>query len=331
MTVIPNQGRGAAMKRVEAARRLFPSIWFNADTTESGREALGWYHEKRNEDRDIGLGPEHDWSSHGCLVGGSMIQTDKGFAPIECVRVGDSVVTPAGIAKVLQAGPVKVATSLIRLQLADGRSLDMTPEHKVFTARGLVCADALRHNDSIFTVESETCLELDRVNLMGYRGAFTEYFEGTGWRIWSFLAHPIMRGTTPHLMSGSVARLIKRSYAQLARCLLSGTKAMKVGRGTSHMANLLGNRVNPRGKHAKSADLNTSPSGRVNPGTAVAIVARERVIAQEMVYDLTVEKQHCYFANGVLVSNSDAFGLLCCDYAPPAAEREITYKRRFLA
>ena len=65
VTVIPNQGRGAAMKRVEAARRLFPSIWFNADTTESGREALGWYHEKRNEDRDIGLGPEHDWSSHG--------------------------------------------------------------------------------------------------------------------------------------------------------------------------------------------------------------------------------------------------------------------------
>lgn len=66
VTVVPNQGKGAAKMRIEAARRLFPSIWFNADTTEAGRDALGWYHEKRSQDdRNIGLGPEHDWSSHG--------------------------------------------------------------------------------------------------------------------------------------------------------------------------------------------------------------------------------------------------------------------------
>lgn len=64
VTVIPNQGKGAAKMRVEAARRLFPSIWFNESTTEGGRDALGWYHEKRDEARGIGLGPEHDWSSH---------------------------------------------------------------------------------------------------------------------------------------------------------------------------------------------------------------------------------------------------------------------------
>lgn len=65
VTVIKNQGKGAAKMRIEAARRLFPSIWFNADTTEAGRDALGWYHEKRDDERGIGLGPEHDWSSHG--------------------------------------------------------------------------------------------------------------------------------------------------------------------------------------------------------------------------------------------------------------------------
>jgi phage terminase large subunit len=63
--VIKNQGNGAAMIRVEAARRLFPMMWFNEETTKGGLEAIGWYHEKRNEDRTIGLGPEHDWSSHG--------------------------------------------------------------------------------------------------------------------------------------------------------------------------------------------------------------------------------------------------------------------------
>lgn len=65
VTVIPNQGKGAAKQRIEAARALFPSIWFNEDTTEAGRAALGWYHEKRDEVRGIGLGPEHDWASHG--------------------------------------------------------------------------------------------------------------------------------------------------------------------------------------------------------------------------------------------------------------------------
>jgi phage terminase large subunit len=65
VTVIPNQGRGAATDRIQCARRMFPCIWFNDDGTKSGREALGWYHEKKDEVRNVGLGPEHDWASHG--------------------------------------------------------------------------------------------------------------------------------------------------------------------------------------------------------------------------------------------------------------------------
>lgn len=65
VTVVPNQGTGAAKARIEEARRLFPSMWFNEETCRGGLDALGWYHEKRDEVRGIGLGPEHDWSSHG--------------------------------------------------------------------------------------------------------------------------------------------------------------------------------------------------------------------------------------------------------------------------
>jgi phage terminase large subunit len=69
---VENQGKGAAMKRVEAARRLFPSIWFNEETTRPGLDAIGWYHEKRDESRNIGLGPDHDWSSHAADAFGLM-------------------------------------------------------------------------------------------------------------------------------------------------------------------------------------------------------------------------------------------------------------------
>jgi len=62
---IKNQGRGAAAMRVEAVRRIGPKLWFNEETTEAGREALGYYHERKDETRNVGLGPDHDWSSHG--------------------------------------------------------------------------------------------------------------------------------------------------------------------------------------------------------------------------------------------------------------------------
>jgi phage terminase large subunit len=65
VTVIPNQGAGAAMARIQCGRRMFPNVWFNDEDTKAGREALGWYHEKKDEVRNIGLGPCHDWASNG--------------------------------------------------------------------------------------------------------------------------------------------------------------------------------------------------------------------------------------------------------------------------
>ena len=61
--VVPNQGTGAAMSRIQAARRLFPRMWFDKKC-QPGLDAVGWYHEKRDPERNIGLGPNHDWASH---------------------------------------------------------------------------------------------------------------------------------------------------------------------------------------------------------------------------------------------------------------------------
>jgi phage terminase large subunit len=72
VTVVPNQGRGAASIRIEATRRYLPYCWFNEATTQPGIDALAWYHEKKDETRNIGLGPEHDHSSHGADSFGMM-------------------------------------------------------------------------------------------------------------------------------------------------------------------------------------------------------------------------------------------------------------------
>lgn len=76
--VIPNQGKGAAMQRVEKARTLFPRMWFDETKCAAGLKALGWYHEKIDAKRNIGLGPNHDWSSHSAdAFGGAAVAYEE--------------------------------------------------------------------------------------------------------------------------------------------------------------------------------------------------------------------------------------------------------------
>jgi phage terminase large subunit len=63
-------------------------MWFNHDTTSAGIDALGWYHEKRDEVRGVGLGPNHDWASHSADAFGLMcvayeLPANRPQAPIQ--------------------------------------------------------------------------------------------------------------------------------------------------------------------------------------------------------------------------------------------------------
>jgi phage terminase large subunit len=70
--LVKNQGKAAAMQRIETVRRLFDRIWINEPTCGGGIAALASYHEKRDEKRGIGLGPKHDDSSHSADAFGLM-------------------------------------------------------------------------------------------------------------------------------------------------------------------------------------------------------------------------------------------------------------------
>lgn len=60
--VIPNQGAGAAMYRIEQTRRHFGRVVFNEATTEDGRIMLGLYAPKVSEETGADRGPNHDYS-----------------------------------------------------------------------------------------------------------------------------------------------------------------------------------------------------------------------------------------------------------------------------
>jgi phage terminase large subunit len=65
VTIVPNQGKGASNQRIEVMRNNFNRMRFD-NKCEAGMASLAWYHEKIDSDRRIGLGPNHDWSSHSC-------------------------------------------------------------------------------------------------------------------------------------------------------------------------------------------------------------------------------------------------------------------------
>jgi phage terminase large subunit len=60
-------------------------------------QALGWYHEKHDEQRDIGLGPEHDWASHSAdAFGLGCIAHKEETAPVQPKPVPQFAGRPGG-------------------------------------------------------------------------------------------------------------------------------------------------------------------------------------------------------------------------------------------
>ena len=77
-------------------RRIFPKCRFNEKKCEAGLEALGFYHEKKDEQQSVGLGPSHDWSSHAADAFGLMALSYED--PVRAARFNRKLIYgPSGI------------------------------------------------------------------------------------------------------------------------------------------------------------------------------------------------------------------------------------------
>ncbi len=312
VTVIPNQGRGAANARIQCARRMFPCIWFNDDGTKAGREALGWYHEKKDEVRNIGLGPEHDW----CFSGSTLVLTTDGWREIRSLSVHSKVVTPCGNRRIIKSGIVRMTDKWMTT-----KGIRSTPEHRFFTKRGLVTAASLQSTDEFWTRED---LGLKALGLLcatlrsGFMGAITSATQEktasarqcsyTGWfmRLCMEASRKGMR---------SIMSMMTRTTITLTTLLRFQGISTEVCTSPSHG-------ISARAGYAGSNSVATS-----NSAQGAALSAAEAIMrgssgkdAQEPAYSLTIDRDECYFVlgndgRGYLVSNSshgaDSFGLMC--------------------
>ena len=136
---------------IEAVRSLFPRLWFDEKKSASLIKCLENY--RKEFDDNMGTyrnRPRHDKYSHGCFVGSTLISVESdGEKPIKHILVDDFVVTPNGLRRVVKTFQYDV-NELITV-ICNGHSFQCTPNHKIFTKRGLIFADDLMYNDILYT------------------------------------------------------------------------------------------------------------------------------------------------------------------------------------
>lgn len=95
-----------------------------------------------------------------CLVGDTLVYTDRGMIKINEISLDDKVFTfniknnEMELEDISFVGKTRSNVDVIELELEDGEFLRLTPDHKVFTEnRGYVKASGLNEKDIILTIE----------------------------------------------------------------------------------------------------------------------------------------------------------------------------------
>lgn len=130
------------------APQQYTSRLFVAPRCRNTIREFGEYRRKRDpKDPDHYLETPEDRNNH-CLVAGTEVQTLTGPRPIESVKAGDHVATREGWCPVEWSGMTFESAPIWTAELSNGRTLEGTPDHRVWTQnRGWVRLDSLRYGD----------------------------------------------------------------------------------------------------------------------------------------------------------------------------------------
>jgi len=360
---IPNQGRGAAALRVEAVRRILPKCWFADAATESGRDALGYYHERKDETRNVGLGPEHDWSSH-CFIGETPVLTRFGMRRIMDLPETGKVLTPCGWKWYRNPRITRRNAPLVEVTFGDGLSVKCTPDHMFATASGWKSASKLLPGSLIRStltpsrrISMGASIAAGRVSDIGR--AAVERFTGMYGRLLSvlfpkvatFITVTAITTITESQISNAcqLANISRASGTTIIRDEASLMRPASVQQiGTARMMDVHGIAdmlsAPKAGRNGSAKKRNVQTAKRHSWLSCVKAAIRKfgapfdarqlRIASVEMlnetadVWCLTVPGTECFsLANGAIVHNcADAFGLMAIAYEEPSRTRQFSRK-----
>ena len=134
------------MDGIEAVRVLLPKCYFDRANTSELVKHLSLYHQEWDSAKQVyKQRPSHDLH---CFTGDTLIKTPSGDVRIDNVSVGDSVITPSGVRRVVNKFEYD-ASELYTIRIGDD-VINCTATHEFFTDRGLIEAKDLVSGDVVY-------------------------------------------------------------------------------------------------------------------------------------------------------------------------------------
>jgi phage terminase large subunit len=267
-----------------------------------------------------------------CFSAGTMIETVKGFKPIERIKTGDLVKTSAGFNKVLithNNGLKQVNKYLIQFDTFS-LSLMCTPDHLIKTDKGWQKISLLKSGRMVFLTKHFKELFTNYIqksdisqNINGEcTGRYGNISMGRFRKVSMFITRMKTRGTISWKISNSLRR--RNIYHPMPKrellTILNGWLNFKRKELKRHPNGILAMREkNGINSMQKNTISGTSPLEMVNVTNVDQNISKRRnrknFVMQTVrhvqiedqgkqeVFDLTVANDHEYFANGLLVHN----------------------------
>jgi len=333
----------------ESSTKGMPMVFIFSTCTNTIREfeTYRWKEKSVTQAQDLNEPDVPEKANDHCFTGDTMILTKTGWKRIDKIKKGEYVWSPFGWNEVYRASSTGIK------KVKDYGVFRCTPDHKILTTRGLVKVDKLRHSDKImvwlkarqFTFKEfltgVTQLPLkDQIgfifdtlltkSLMARQAFYTETYGNTIrakflMDIWfiilvgihltmilltlSWLLFQNMQNAT----NGVFGKVWKNILKKQEKKQYFGIKAKLVEVGIVSTLKTLGKDVFKQERIAKFVRNCMKHPFLVEANFAV-IIAKQQLLEDEEVYNLAT-KFGCYFANGVLVSNSmDALRYFAVSY-----------------
>jgi predicted phage terminase large subunit-like protein len=255
-----------------------------------------------------------------CLIAGTLITTNRGDVPIENVRADDKVLTRRGFRRVKRAWLSKWTAELCSVEFSNGVVLTGTPDHLVYDRGRWVELQNLSLSSEV-TWADHTIQNLNKSSLMGsVTHAIQARRQGTTGGILSGMTSAELcctetfgpASTVPYPLAMTFIIRTETGITTNCRILSVSTDLNTIGcmepiQNLSRQCDA-GTPVQMEKLYepwlSKPLESHARSFAKTVDGWQLCGAQKQGFAPLVAVYDLTVEGEHEFFANGVLVHNS---------------------------
>lgn len=294
-----------------------------------------------------------------CFIGSSLITTNKGQTPIKDIQIGDLVLTSNGYKKVLlkhDNGIKEVSDYWLHTDMQSVK-ISCTAEHKIKTNNSWTQISQLKQGMMVSVIKPlmESVLLSTKENDTTHQGqkectqksgntTMEKYLKDFTFIIKTKI-HSIINSITLNLLKGiniyqniankefkTIQSSLNNSNKKVLDKQCSGTQAKQDINGIKNTGKMDGKIESTKSLSASCAVNHSSQDTQESSNTVITTAKLRHFVIGESwkdeVYDLTVEGEHEYFVNGVLVHNCmDAIRYAITSIVAPNASDSILQAR----